>query len=1586
MRETSISAEVDEVELEDGTKVQPVSVTFPQGNTIPAQTQDQRKTTDIQKQEVNAVALMCNVSFCSDIPLSLCTTITFTDHLYNRFQAKLCATADNCLLTVWTYMALQCSKQHVVLKTGVICAEEGQLQVVLQQHHSPSPPSVPTSLTPSSFDHLSSSNKTSESETSRDEDVCPSRDVTINPGVPEFPAANLEDGLYCQSVLLAVERSVLDMLHHLTGKQIPGMCPSLSLSNNIDQRTNQLLQQHKAMLAFLRVQGACLCHVRPEYLLDKQEFNHWCSLQAIEEENGLDSSTVDYESMSKRSWTDVLLQIYKVLVLRRVSERSLNTTLNQEDMDEILPFSSQPLYSNIYSAWELRLLSWLNMHYQHMRTTVWGTGGITSARWIVNFHLDLADGLVLASLLAAYCPYLICSHFRRMYSRMTSLEQKLHNNIIVVQALNTLSLNIDVQPTDLSDPNPVQMLMLCVHLYERLPQYVPLHTISLSGGLHRMFSKQVRLKNPTSKPLKYQAALFGEEAHLFSFPHGPTVTIPPKSSSGLSVQYSCSFLQLAHAVLLLTSTSTFGLQASALAFNLKTHISHITPTKTVKCESPCYQLKLIQLPITNLFNKEAEFRVVLVESRFNPLEPEKTIDSLSQQTSKTDSLEKTSDSSFGKELEGESSDLKGDVSEFCCVVKSVSLKPGQADTLNIDYLPFHLGTKYCSVLLVCPRVGDMVYMVMATAELPLPSLLTARPSSNIVPSLSSSDSGACEPMLSLRCNAGQVCEEVVCVPVVNAAREEALAFWGQHTMNADEQRRRMLTGTLHGSTVRATAAARKLTKQQVQLMSVVSHSEGVEYSVEVSLPELFTLPETVTIPIGEDTNTPQLHPAEFEVVDIPVRFQSNSVGQFQCQVVLRSWWDTRVYLLEALVTSQDRSTHWDFKALAHHSVTQDIPLHNETHQDWNLQAKLCGEGFYGPKVLNVPAGTRVCYPLTFHPSAHCIVMGKLCLHNDCDSAKHLFTLRGVGEHPLPVDHVVIHCAVGQPTHTQLDVPNYSHHKLTLQVVTDLSIVSGALSLEIKPGHSAPYTVAVSSWKQGKYSGLLSFVATEDMQEAEKDKGNALGRYEVYFSLEIICEPAAPVGVVDVRCAVQSSQSIEIPVSNLHAKLLMLDVKLDGDDLTGAKQVSVPPRGTVIYTAAFSPGRVGKSTGSVIFQSELVGEFWYELQLYALPPPVMKLPETQCRLGKWTRQLIPLINPTAETLKLTVVNSNPRNYTLEMAGSALIVKPHSSTELGVRFSPSWLGEGNHRAEIAFSCPQLQEWRCQLSGCGLAPEREEPVSISCVIGSQTYIIIPFTNPTDLPATLSITLTDDNPSGSPRCQPLTKGKGVFSIPLKYTEAVQINARASLDVHVLFSPHSMELQQTWLCITMKPLSSNAASSTSSMRSEQEMSSVSWIYPIRGIPMEAPVENSLGVIQCEAGCQLEKKVDVLLIGCVPGKQDQKGKEVSGVLKEDFLCEVQSDSGAARSEVESCVSAFVEAASRKPETGNVTISLKLIYTPQRPHRCSAVLVVQCSSGELWKFPFTVIATGPQVDDVIHIEAAGLGKTSAVGFHLTNTSR
>ncbi|KAK5875138.1 hypothetical protein CesoFtcFv8_027655 [Champsocephalus esox] len=341
-----------------------------------------------------------------------------------------------------------------------------------------------------------------------------------------------------------------------------------------------------------------------------------------------------------------------------------------------------------------------------------------------------------------------------------------------------------------------------------------------------------------------------------------------------------------------------------------------------------------------------------------------------------------------------------------------------------------------------------------------------------------------------------------------------------------------------------------------------------------------------------------------------------------------------------------------------------------------------------------------------------------------------------------------------------------------------------------------------------------------------------------------------------------------------------------------------------------------------------------------------------------------------------------------SGNTLIVEPHSFTQLGVRFSPSSIGKGNHAAKITFTCPQLQDWCVLFSGRGLIPDSEEPLSISSLIGSNASITIPFKNPTELQIVVDISLTDKDPNGVSNCHQITTDKQVFSIPLRHTEGIQIGEGVSLDVPVVFLPYTMELQHAWLCITMKPCST-PGSSTCNVRSEQESSTICWIYPLRGIPMDLPVENSpLGVLRCEAGCQLERKLDVLLTGYVPGNQVRKSQEVSQVMVEDFLCTVRSDSETERSDVEDCLSVSAESARRDPETGIVALSLNVIYSPLRPcrSRCSAVLAVQCVSGRIWEFSISLISTEPQVDDVIITEATELGKTSAVGFHLTSTTR
>uniref|UniRef100_K7G642 Calponin-homology (CH) domain-containing protein n=1 Tax=Pelodiscus sinensis TaxID=13735 RepID=K7G642_PELSI len=155
-----------------------------------------------------------------------------------------------------------------------------------------------------------------------------------------------------------------------------------------------------------------------------------------------------FEILSKRVWTDVLLQVYKVLVLARISSLTISDLLNSESQQSMPRINTEPLSSNIYSPSERLLLIWLNTHYEKTRKIVWKDcqkGEVPPVRWIVNFDRDLLDGLVLAAQVAAYCPYLISTHFVNMYTKPRSPEQCLHNCLILVNALRAISLYIDVQ-------------------------------------------------------------------------------------------------------------------------------------------------------------------------------------------------------------------------------------------------------------------------------------------------------------------------------------------------------------------------------------------------------------------------------------------------------------------------------------------------------------------------------------------------------------------------------------------------------------------------------------------------------------------------------------------------------------------------------------------------------------------------------------------------------------------------------------------------------------------------------------------------------------------------------------------------------------------------------------------------------------------------------------------------------------------------------------------------------------------------------------------------------------------------------------
>ena len=85
------------------------------------------------------------------------------------------------------------------------------------------------------------------------------------------------------------------------------------------------------------------------------------------------------------------------------------------------------------------------------------------------------------------------SHLKDMYTKPASGEQCLHNALKLVTAMRSVGIDHDVQAVDITDPNPIVMLMLVVELFHCLPLFEPKATVDFKGTLHKTITRQVAM-------------------------------------------------------------------------------------------------------------------------------------------------------------------------------------------------------------------------------------------------------------------------------------------------------------------------------------------------------------------------------------------------------------------------------------------------------------------------------------------------------------------------------------------------------------------------------------------------------------------------------------------------------------------------------------------------------------------------------------------------------------------------------------------------------------------------------------------------------------------------------------------------------------------------------------------------------------------------------------------------------------------------------------------------------------------------------------------------------------------------------------
>ncbi|KAM4817939.1 cilia- and flagella-associated protein 47 [Thomomys bottae] len=1723
-RNSTIHFQVPTAKLLDDDQIQPFSVTFPKGRAITG------SNTGINGK------IPCHLSFKSPKAVSFFTNLMFSDDKNNWFSLPVAATAENCILTIYPYLAAHIDKQKVILKDEKDINHmkpRSSFMIPYRDYKLYSSGSIRTSIASKyseaditrgnlfvgmeiTREYISTiageqMRKTNErsmaAEEKNEQFFLPETGSKAHvffqkivhaaqnwfslfgwPGGPhliKIPETVRRDVQKMKSYSVKTpkkysrqndfskyNKTVYDMIYHLSGRMPPGINISQALPSDDTERVIQLYKQHSSLLSFITAQGGCISHILPEFLFEPDDYRRWLKIMSSTDGKALISHspmgkcsvTIDmkkFDGWSKWAWTDVFLQIYKVLVLSRVEPHFSTSApqINKQNSPKINPcFGS----SNMYSNSERILLSWLNTNYENVRHTIWKksqNGSVPAERWIINFDVDLTDGLVFATLLGSYCPFLIEPYFIHMYTEPVRAEQYLHNCLIIVNSLHEINFDLNIQATDICDPNPVLMLMLCVYMYERLPAFLPKRVVPFLCTLYDTATGQILLKNPSSKTLTYTATFVGRDASDFSLAQeGNTITILPKNDFILIMKFTSRFLHHAEASLLLISKPKNEPGGTTLAFGLKGEVKNFKAIEIQSCKTPCYEWKEITLNIKNQFPIGGEFSITLVEST--------TLIHLPSQLTDPGRIIKHSGCMSGNEYDmhrGYSHSGNGFktsinstyIREFFCSYGSVYLEGKGSSTFELYYLPFNMHVRYCAVILSNKEIGELIYLVEGRGLIPLPSNFLPMKSLGPADYSSSADEDCADSnILYLKCKTNEVLDVNIKLPLTNEAKEKALAFAARQQMSTLEYERRAITGTLESSSVRVAIALLGLTKVECLMLfnlSKLKKPKAISYLAQLSLPEYFHVPRIIYIPQIPDAranNTVQSQETKSITIKdgsvlVPLRFAPLTFGRYPCKILLTSKYDMRLYYVEGVVNKEEAENEFMFETPAFQALTQDIPIHNTTSNEWRFEAMIEGKWFYGPAILHVSPGETVPYPLTFKPIMECDVMGKLTLQNEIDGLAYIFDINGIGRRPLAIEHVNIECQVGTVTNRTILVPNSTKSLLTFKVFSDLQMVCGKSHISIEPDNSAPYLLKVSPQKRGDFKGAITFCvqsrdkisSQDEMSEEltpsedshivfEEETDENYTNFKIWYEILIHCTPGPPRDIIEVDCSALETACIEIPLSNSTTKLIRMNVGLTSPALNGYSEFTIKPLECINYVVRYSPASIGYKEESIIFQPKKNDdEFWFLLRLNTSLPKVTKIPDIKCDLGKDFVYTLSLSNPTHETLELHIENTNPTNYILECSiKQTLTICPRSTFELSVIFRPTTLGRNGHEAVINFHCTQFSEWKFYFFGIGLFPRPTDVQKVISTLDHQAPLVIHFINPTKEEILIDLLLTNlEEPKNLVFDDHLDsfiyENYGFEISPLCNKHAdIRLCPKGHIDFPVVFEPRHMKLYKTILIVKVRrangknwPIDNIDDLDEDLKRfmmatDTGEVSKINWMYPIIGLPQAPLPRDPPVIIRCQTKKRLDEKVVVNLTGEFFGRDpdshstefvvrpkkysfQNNNEDFSEMPKiREFEYDLEYENEAHKNDLDACVTLYVLHQYCNVEEQTLTLIFNLIFIPTKPLKAFVTIKLECISEGIWRFPLTLIATEPEVEDVIDIPGVGLFKESIIDFRVTSQSR
>mmetsp|Transcript_8375 Transcript_8375/g.10006 ORF Transcript_8375/g.10006 Transcript_8375/m.10006 type:complete len:2211 (+) Transcript_8375:271-6903(+) len=1275
--------------------------------------------------------------------------------------------------------------------------------------------------------------------------------------------------------------------------------------------------------------------------------------------------------------------------------------------------------SNVYTVAEALLLKWVAYHVNAT------TPAAALPKRITDFDSSWCDGALLCHLLHSHRPSLVEGEAGEKFDPRAASSSSSNNNgkdknssnssvpplngytqvtsfsdlkvpkirsanyERATNAMKKIMLGLELSEDLLFEPQPAIILLFALHLYSFLPQIVPKTTVEFGATLGKTTSKVIELKNPSSRSIRYRAHLEG--CSDFSLPL-EEVSIAPRSKCDFIVDLNPRFSSTVESRLsLLAIRGAAGVQANHMIFTLKSRVDSRLPVVTKEIETNCYDVDNIEFDIVNPFDIATTFKIKLtqecVETMGN-LRPTAILGGIgngnngsSGSSVNSGKSNKNNKRHAGKEVDSRTEEEKA-VFElfqqpFSAKQKSIFLEPGAKGKLSVSFIPFIPGSFNCEVVLLSPEAGEFCYACKATVKLPK---IFDSPLKMMVVG-----------------NNGTSIQKVLRIPPKNMALESALNTLLDRLPATMRTKGRIAgqalskpppptekTGGNNNSNAGAVGAGGPGG-------SPSSPPSGSLYNVEVDSPFFQTRGKVevgterrpvATTANGKVAQLEDVNP-ETDISDptaVLMNFTPRAPGTYPCEVLISAMGsaalDIRRYVINCVVVAPSVETSLSFTAPARMGITQLIPLHNKGQDEWTLNCSITGTSkcFTGPTSFKVPPlGAKAGYPITFKANwLNDNHEAQLIMKNPKTGHEFIYKLIGEVVEPLAEEHIIRKCNARESISLSIKVPHFvgsgnnsKKDPLNVTIESDLPFIAGPDKLVIPPGEGdgATYNLTAAPPMGGNFTGAITFKAP--------------GGEFLWYTLEFNVDSPLQEQSIEMKAIVRTVASMNITLENPISESIIFDVNYMGDGVLGDKTFSLGPNEVASYELFYSPLLVKKHAGSLAFINDLVGEFWYKLNLNAEPALPIQLETMSVSVGSKTSIPVTIENPLGKDVTMTSKVSNSINFAVQP--NTFKIPPYGKSTCYLEYMPSNLGATAEVTTLSLTHDELGSFEFLAEGYGEMPGVMPPVKAMACCGEPSSFMLTFKNPFRSPLSVDIILSNDeaggnggnHPSSSASIGSSTTGAGTmntstadqknndkeFILLMRKNENISMAPLSTLQIPLSFNPFS--IAEKFGQIEIRGSSPSYSASLPLI----------WVFPLIGISSAPQHPRTLNV---KTKAKLPNRVIL----------DLPLRALDNLLEpETFGYELVVPPN-----MEKLVSSSltINPVQSTISDSSMPIRLQLVFTPMKPFATAVQLVILRQSGGRWPFEVQLESTEPDFDDSILVESS-LKTTGSVSFKLSNRS-